>query len=604
MAISFRTELQSAATPQAALSNAFTKAAATAQRTLQPYNETGIYAGKGPNALMGEVVIARDTTAADFTGANRLVFTGTAAWKSNCCLTIDSGVCLVYAIPTDSQLFNWDNNLVNVMLRTGDTTRGTGFQAGRWYYDGDTGVSFANVARRRLINFGDVQYWTVENLASRQPLGGAGSVTSGSAVFPFHGDTEATSARDGIMRFHYNTHSPSGYGPNQVASAFRVTFSDIDTEGGTALRFETDGSACGVHNIIGRRISGRNGNRVVSFSPHHVNSDHVDIRILDGESMFDGIRAAGNPEPPPNGLFTTTVVADGCFSKGTTAQDPAVGGAVGNNASHQVISDTSDPGADITYSDIGYSGGFTTANRGGPAGSYDTTKTCPRTIGGGGSGGGTNVDSPVIVQQQPADVVTVKLVTVVAQITDAEGIAWAKARKASDAPGVFIDMVQSTTDLSLWSCQMTLDGTAGQDISNNIRVDAQDAHGTAPRSTTGNIRTVVVRLPLGGGGGGGGVEPPIDTTPIPGIGRGGLERSGGPQSYEVPPRDALTDLQQRMGQVERQTRSLVTNPNPAMPAYDELPRDLSDGQFMIDKTDNSLVYIVNGTVYRLPGTPD
>lgn len=348
--IDFRDVLATSTNPSKALSSCMEKASAEAQRTYTPPIETGVYADRGPNARQGEILITRDDNADDFKGKNRLVFPAEAVPKSNTRLIIDSGVAIVYGLAGDGQILNW-NGVKNVTITLGDAEHGTAF-----FYDG--AASESGAARRRFVNLLNVQWWLLEDVESRQRLGSKGNVTSGSAVFPFHGENESKSPRDGIYRRHQNSGSPSGYGPNQIASAYRVTGTDIDTDGGTALRLETDGNASGVHHFIGRRITGANGNRVLAMSAHDVNSDHVDVRQLQGKSMWHGIRIAGGP-----GKFTDTTVLDGWFEHGTTAQDPSVGGEAGRHPSNAVISNAKPPGTQVVIADVGYQG-FDEGNRG------------------------------------------------------------------------------------------------------------------------------------------------------------------------------------------------------------------------------------------------
>jgi len=296
--------------------------------------------------MQGEVIITRDPNAEPFQGANRLLFTAPSRQLSDVHLAIDTGVSIAYVLPADGQILNWDN-VANVSLGIGDS---------KYKYFRFDGQSGTRANRCRFINLLNVQFWYIEWIESLQKLGLKGAIVAGSAVFPWHG-ASGKCPRDGFIRHHKNSGSPSGYGPNQIASAERCAAGDIESDGGTALRLETDGNACGLHSFLADDIRGMNGNRSLAMSAHDVDSEDVHITNLQGTSMFEGIRLAAGT----GGKFRKTTVDGGHFVYGTHAQNPAKGGVAGSDPSSKAVAMSG--GHDVTVHGISYSG-FTAKNRG------------------------------------------------------------------------------------------------------------------------------------------------------------------------------------------------------------------------------------------------
>jgi len=346
-AVDFRKNLSGSRGPADALTASISAAVRSKDRTPKdPAQRSGIYKGKGPSKMQGEVVITRDPNSEPFKGANRLLFTATARQLSDVHFTVDSGVTFAYVLVADGQILNWDN-VANVSLGMGDP---------KYKYFRFDGQSATKANRCRFINLGNVAAWYIEDVESFQKLGLKGAIVAGAAVFPWHG-ARGKCPRDGFIRRHKNSGSPSGYGPNQIASAENCAAGDILSDGGTALRLETDGNACGLHGFWADNIEGLNGNRSLAMSAHDVDSEDVHITNLKGTSMFEGIRLAAGT----GGKFRKTTVEGGDFVYGTHAQNPAKGGVAGSDPSSKVLSMSG--GHDVIVHGIRYSG-FTVKNRG------------------------------------------------------------------------------------------------------------------------------------------------------------------------------------------------------------------------------------------------
>jgi hypothetical protein len=167
----------------------------------------------------------------------------------------------------------------------------------------NTGIELVNVQ-----NFDIENLLTIQN-STNQPAGALVAwPTSARAVIrlharsnsPVHGPT-FMQPKYGTIHNQVNVNSPRGYGPNQVNGAQYVTFSDIYTRGGTALRLETDGSTSNngtprigatVDHLVGRHLVGVNCNRAVSLSPHGQHNGTVDIDDVSAYSCNQGVVAA------------------------------------------------------------------------------------------------------------------------------------------------------------------------------------------------------------------------------------------------------------------------------------------------------------------------
>jgi hypothetical protein len=327
--------------------------AASTDRQYSPRSESGPAAGKGPNALQGVAHLAFDPASPPFQGTNLLTLTSPVTFRSNVRLEIDSGVGLVYGWSADGAMFEWDG-VTNISITRGDPRHGTGRRAGRFWIDTSHG---GRASKQHAIVMENASYWLIEYMHTTQQV-----QTNAAAVVARSNNgsvTIGTSPRFGIYRHHSNDGSPSGYGPNQLVSLSDAYIYDIWTEGGTALRFETDGNAVGVHRIIADQLYCQYGNRSVALTPHAADSDHVTITNLRALSCFEGlVEGNNNFGSQQGGLFRTTTVTGGCVVAGTNAEDRVPVGEFPTSpprtTSHQAVASTAAAASDNTESNIGY----------------------------------------------------------------------------------------------------------------------------------------------------------------------------------------------------------------------------------------------------------
>ena len=119
--------------------------------------------------------------------------------------------------------------------------------------------------------------FSVQNGSAQSGAGphGYAAPTSSRAVITLEPRNDSPKAgpfydpRDGTIVNHYNIGGPFGYGPNQISSAHKVTFDRIFSNGGVALRLETDATlrksfGGQVNGLLARDIVGVNCNRAVA----------------------------------------------------------------------------------------------------------------------------------------------------------------------------------------------------------------------------------------------------------------------------------------------------------------------------------------------------
>jgi hypothetical protein len=141
--------------------------------------------------------------------------------------------------------------------------------------------------------------------------------------------------QNGTVTNWYNIDSPPGYGPNQVDSAQNVTLSQIYSQGGTALRLETDNSnqeAFGseLNGITASDIEGVDCNRAVSFSPHFQTNYNVNVSGVSALDCYQGIIEADQKSIPASkrGAFLDSTVSGVTVVGGPGAEVPAGNGGL------------------------------------------------------------------------------------------------------------------------------------------------------------------------------------------------------------------------------------------------------------------------------------
>jgi hypothetical protein len=300
-------------TPLARL-DAVIAAAANDRHFMQPAS-SGAASGKGPNALQGVAHIAFDPSSPPFAGANLISLSGPVTFRSNVRLEIDSGVGLVYGWSADGAMFEW-NGVDNVTITRGDPSHGTGRRAGRYWIDLSHG---ARASVQHAIVMENTSNWLIEYLhtTQQQQTNGASVIARSTAGHV----TPSQSPRLGIYRHHSNDGSPTGYGPNQLVSLSDTYIYDLWTDGGTTLRFETDGNASGVHRVVADQVYCQNGDRALALTPHAADSDHITVTNVRAVSCFAGVVTGDdNFGSQQGGVFTSTTVTNGCVVAGNDAQ--------------------------------------------------------------------------------------------------------------------------------------------------------------------------------------------------------------------------------------------------------------------------------------------
>lgn len=162
--------------------------------------------------------------------------------------------------------------------------------------------------------------------------------TSGRQVLAFHAPAKSPLAgpflepENGEVRNIVDLNAPRGFGPTQVNAGVGLDFRQIYSEGGTALRIETDDSMNGrgelvkgaeVDRLTASDIVGVNCNRAVSLSPHAQRNGSVSVDGVWAYSCNESVVAAfdekaaraGNP-----GSFSSATVTDVSVDGGPLAQ--------------------------------------------------------------------------------------------------------------------------------------------------------------------------------------------------------------------------------------------------------------------------------------------
>jgi hypothetical protein len=339
-------------------------AAAQEKRVFHPpVRRTGPTVGLGANATQGIVRIVRSQSSPPFAGANRIVLTAPIRMLSNTRLEVDDGITLVYGWQQNGSMFDL-GGLTNVTVTHGRPNGATSSGIDRRRFQIDLATGAPRGSSRRAFFLIGTSHWTIQWFHTIQ------SQTTNSAAVVSHG-TLSQSPSYGIYRHHTNTGSPQGYGPNQLTSLSHVFVGDIWTQGGTALRLETDGLASGIHYLYAEGLYGEDGNRTVALTPHCADSDHIVISQVGGISMREGVKLGGTSNEDSRkggvcsginaghpGRFTSTTVQAGCFVAGKTAQDGVPPGSFPDPAprttSNAVVASAAPAGTQVSMSAIGY----------------------------------------------------------------------------------------------------------------------------------------------------------------------------------------------------------------------------------------------------------
>ncbi|HVT75745.1 MAG TPA: glycosyl hydrolase family 28-related protein [Acidimicrobiales bacterium] len=131
---------------------------------------------------------------------------------------------------------------------------------------------------------------------------------------------------NGTVSNWYNIHGPKGFGPNQVNAGHQLQFHHIFSQGGTALRLETDASqgksfAAELRGVTADDINGLNCNRAVSFSPHSQFNYDVNVTNVRAVNCAQGVvESIDETNKWPAGAFVNSTIANVSVTGGAGAQ--------------------------------------------------------------------------------------------------------------------------------------------------------------------------------------------------------------------------------------------------------------------------------------------
>ena len=130
----------------------------------------------------------------------------------------------------------------------------------------------------------------------------------------------------GTISHVYAINEPGGYGPDQVDSAHNVNLDYIYSNGGTALRLETQASkgqyGARIDGLRAHRVMCDHGNQGVAFSPHGQDNANVSVTGVTGKDCKQAVKVSGFLEAglSHHGNFLTTSVTGVNAIGGRTSQ--------------------------------------------------------------------------------------------------------------------------------------------------------------------------------------------------------------------------------------------------------------------------------------------
>ena len=118
------------------------------------------------------------------------------------------------------------------------------------------------------------------------------------------------------LRNVHATGAPYGYGPDQVSAGRDLAFVNVTSDGGSAVRLETDGGVSrGVHGVTVDRPGCTNGNAAFTMVPHGAPSDGVHVTNVSAVNCYEGSKIRSGP--------LSDITIDGeAVVKGDSAQLP------------------------------------------------------------------------------------------------------------------------------------------------------------------------------------------------------------------------------------------------------------------------------------------
>ncbi|HVT76310.1 MAG TPA: glycosyl hydrolase family 28-related protein [Acidimicrobiales bacterium] len=138
---------------------------------------------------------------------------------------------------------------------------------------------------------------------------------------------------NGTISDWYNVHAPRGFGPNQITSGHNLTFSNLFSQGGTALRLETDNSdgttfGSEVRSLSANHVVGQQCNRAVAFAPHEQDNTDVHVTGVTAIGCYQGVIESVDESAPAErrGAFTNSTLDNVSVVSGSGAQLPVQNG--------------------------------------------------------------------------------------------------------------------------------------------------------------------------------------------------------------------------------------------------------------------------------------
>jgi hypothetical protein len=208
----------------------------------------------------------------------------------------------------DGPAFDWQGGVTNVSLvGVGSSGAGKPDPAAGWDVDGsftfdlDPATTGTGADARGLSVLWATDF-LVRNVVIRQGSSCASCGTdypnSNSAGITLRSEPGSSEARPliprrGTFENVYTVDAPPGYGPVQFGSGVGIRIDGMYSEGGTALRLETDaqkGRYSILDRLTARRIECSGGNAAVSLSPHDQVNGQVRIRGVTAVGCAYGVK--------------------------------------------------------------------------------------------------------------------------------------------------------------------------------------------------------------------------------------------------------------------------------------------------------------------------
>ena len=202
----------------------------------------------------------------------------------------------------------------------------------------------APTTRNHAFTVINVKGFTIANMnAMQNNINRSGRApTSYAAVLTFQSDSASKLAGtlyhpvNGTISNIHVSQAPYGFGATQITSGSGLTFKNISSDGGVALRFETDARyPSRVSAVNASAVSCTNGRAALVFSPHSQKNGDVHVTGVSAKSCEQGVRIAGDLKSSSGGNFTGATISGVTVNGGPTAQvrdpkatDPSLGGWV------------------------------------------------------------------------------------------------------------------------------------------------------------------------------------------------------------------------------------------------------------------------------------